>query len=516
MSAGVVQAVVFDWGGTLTPWHTIDFRDQWMAYARHHARASGRTEEAATDLAEQIMEREREAWLRLRGDGGSARIEEILAGAGIGSDDPAHPAALAAYEEFWEPHTITDPEVRPLWEGLQDRGIRVGVLSNTIWSRAYHEAIFARDGVLDLLDGAVYTSEIAHAKPHVEAFRAALDAVGVSDPAAAVYVGDRAYEDVHGAQQAGLRAVLVPHSDIPAEQQVPVDVQPDAVAPRLLDLLDIVDRWRGPDSGARRRGSRHGPAGRPDGRDPAGRRLPGRVSRRGRRGRRAGAAADAVADAAGRRADPDPRDQQGGLDLRDDGERRDVRAAGSGTDLRTAVPLTALALAGAVGGALTAGLVPKAQFRQVVLLALVVVATVVWLRPALGAEPVPRFHGHRHLLAAGLSGLAIGWYDGAVGPGTGTFLVFTLVGLIGLDFLRASAAAKIANVATNLGALLVFIPQGAPLWRIGLLMGCANLVGGFLGARTALARGARFVRLVFLLVVAVLMVRLGYQIAQAA
>jgi putative hydrolase of the HAD superfamily len=189
------------------------------------------------------MDLERTAWLRLREDGSSARMEEILADAGIPSDDPAHGQALAAYQEFWEPHTLTDPDVRPLWEGLQERGIRVGVLSNTIWSRSYHESVFERDGVLHLVDGAVYTSEIDYAKPHPLAFRAALDAVGVTDPAAAVYVGDRPYEDVHGAQRAGLRAVLVPHSDIPAEQQVPVDVEPDAVAHRLLDLLDIVDAW---------------------------------------------------------------------------------------------------------------------------------------------------------------------------------------------------------------------------------------------------------------------------------
>lgn len=244
MSRPAVEAVIFDWGGTLTPWHTIDFELQWRDYARVHARETGRSETEAAELAERILQVERTAWLRLREDGGSARLEEILAEAGVASDDPAHPAALTAYQEFWEPHTLTDPEVRPLWEGLRHRGIRVGVLSNTIWSRAYHESVFARDGVLDLLDGAVYTSEIEHAKPHREAFRAALDAVGVRDPAAAVYVGDRAYEDVHGAQRAGLRAVLIPHSDIPAEQQVPVDVEPDAVAHRLLDLLDIVDAWR--------------------------------------------------------------------------------------------------------------------------------------------------------------------------------------------------------------------------------------------------------------------------------
>ena len=94
-------------------------------------------------------------------------------------------------------------------------------------------------------DAAVYSSEIAHVKPHPGAFEAALRALDVDDPASAVYVGDRPYEDGHGAQRAGMRAVLVPHSDIPAEQQVPVDVRPDGVVQRLLDLLPLVDAWSG-------------------------------------------------------------------------------------------------------------------------------------------------------------------------------------------------------------------------------------------------------------------------------
>lgn len=244
MSRSRIEAVIFDWGGTLTPWHTIDLVEQWSAYALRYAEATGVSEADARALGTSILDHERTAWARLKADGASARIEEILAEAGIGADDPGHPAGLAAYEEFWEPHTITDPQVRPLWEGLRDRGIRVGVLSNTIWSRDYHERVFARDGVLDLVDGSVYTSEIARAKPHREAFFAALDAVGVSDPAGAVYVGDRLWEDVHGAQSAGLRAILMPNSTIPVDQQVPVDVNADAVAHHLLDILDIVDAWR--------------------------------------------------------------------------------------------------------------------------------------------------------------------------------------------------------------------------------------------------------------------------------
>jgi putative hydrolase of the HAD superfamily len=243
-SAGqpAIEAVIFDWGGTLTPWHSIDLVEQWHTYARGHA---GHADHAA-DLAERILAAEAAAWRRARTDGTSARIADLLAEAGARTDHPGHPAAQAAYEEFWEPHTVTDPEVAPLFAGLRARGVRVGVLSNTIWTREYHEQVFARDGVLHLIDGAVYSSEIDHVKPHRAAFRAAMAAVGVADPGRCVYVGDRPYEDVHGAQRAGLRAILVPHSDIPPEQQVPVDVAPDGVAHRLLDVLTQVDTWLTP------------------------------------------------------------------------------------------------------------------------------------------------------------------------------------------------------------------------------------------------------------------------------
>jgi len=240
-----LQAVIFDWGGTLTPWHTIDLTDQWRVYASLYAAHLGDSRKAEADaLAARILAAETVAWQRIKGDGASARLADVLAEAGVDTDHPGHPAALTAYEEFWEPHTFTDPDVAPLFRGLRERGLKVGVLSNTIWSRDYHDAVFARDGVLELIDGSVYTSEIDHAKPHREAFRAAVAAVGLTDPATCVYVGDRPFEDVHGAQRAGLRAILVPHSDIPPAQQVPVEVHPDGVAHRLLDVLEYVDRWR--------------------------------------------------------------------------------------------------------------------------------------------------------------------------------------------------------------------------------------------------------------------------------
>ncbi len=131
-----------------------------------------------------------------------------------------------------------------LLAGLRERGIKVGVLSNTLWTREFHERVFRRDEVLHLIDGAVYSSEIPWTKPHPEAFRAALAAVGVEQPERAVFVGDRPFDDIHGAKQVGMRAVLVPHSAIPDSQKGHVEGDPDAVVERLADVLAVVDGWR--------------------------------------------------------------------------------------------------------------------------------------------------------------------------------------------------------------------------------------------------------------------------------
>ena len=181
-------------------------------------------------------------------------------------------------------------------------------------------------------------------------------------------------------------------------------------------------------------------------------------------------------------------------------------------DLRTAVPTALVAAAGAAGGALCAAAVPDGVLTPVILVALVLVAAYTLLKPDLGGVSALRFSGHRHTVVAALTGAVIGFYDGIAGPGTGAFLVFALVGLLGYAFLQASATAKIVNLATNVGALAVFAAHGSVLWRLGLLMGTANLLGGYLGARTAVSAGSRFVRVVFLAVVAVLVLRLGRQV----
>jgi putative hydrolase of the HAD superfamily len=228
MMGSPITAVIFDWGGTLTPWHNVEPLEAWLAAV------------GDADLAARLLAAEGEVWVRSRDEHRSATLAEVFAAVDLEHTEDM----LRSFHEWWEPHTFLDPDVPALFAGLQARGIRIGILSNTIWPRSEHERIFERDGILNLIDGAVYSSEIPWTKPHPEAFRAAMDAVGVTDPATAVFVGDRPFDDIHGAKSVGMRAVLVPHSDIPDVQIGPVEGQPDAVVHRLGELLEVVDSWR--------------------------------------------------------------------------------------------------------------------------------------------------------------------------------------------------------------------------------------------------------------------------------
>jgi putative hydrolase of the HAD superfamily len=226
-----VEAVIFDWGGTLTPWHTVDHVALWRDVCAEHFET-----EIFERAASAIRAAERELWIAAEREHRSATIDHVFERAGVTPTE----AFLASYFKAWEPHTLTDPDAPGLLRRLRSRGIRVGVLSNTMWPRSVHQQFFVRDGVDGLIDGAVYSSEIDWTKPHPEAFRAAMAAVGVDDPAACVFVGDRPFDDVYGAKQAGMRAVLVANSDVPAF----ADAEPDAVITRLAELEPLVETWR--------------------------------------------------------------------------------------------------------------------------------------------------------------------------------------------------------------------------------------------------------------------------------
>ena len=228
-----IEAVLFDWGGTLTPWQLPDDKLWWRVAAQLVAADEVERVAAAMFAAEKAI------WLRARDEHRSGAMAEIFAAGGLADHDLAYRVIEAEMARF----TVTDPQAAPMLRGLRELGIRVGVLSNTTWTRAHHERIFARDGVLDLIDGAVYTSEIGYTKPHAEAFTAAMAAVGATDPGRCVFVGDRLFDDIHGAASAGMRTVFVPHSNIPDRQRGHTDGNPDATIQQLSDLLPVVRSW---------------------------------------------------------------------------------------------------------------------------------------------------------------------------------------------------------------------------------------------------------------------------------
>ncbi|WP_373278155.1 TSUP family transporter [Zhihengliuella halotolerans] len=185
-------------------------------------------------------------------------------------------------------------------------------------------------------------------------------------------------------------------------------------------------------------------------------------------------------------------------------------------DLRTGVPMALVALAGSFGGAIVATLLPPEVFKPIIVAALVAVAIFTAVKPTVGELTKLRHTGARHHAVAATIGLVIGFYDGMIGPGTGSFLIIAMVVFLGYNFLESSAKAKLVNMATNLGALAFFLPTGHLLWGLGLALGLANMVGGYTGARMAISKGSRFIRVVFLIVVAALIARLGYDVVSDA
>lgn len=181
--------------------------------------------------------------------------------------------------------------------------------------------------------------------------------------------------------------------------------------------------------------------------------------------------------------------------------------------LATALPMALAAFGGAAVGSLVAVHLPSAVFRPIILVALIVVWCFIAFRRDLGLVERETSR-RRHLTTAILGGIGIGFYDGAIGPGTGSFLVVLLVAALGYTFVQASATAKIVNVGTNLASLIVFGLAGSVLWAVGLLMGACNVAGAIVGARMAMAKGSGFVRIVLLAVTAVLIVVLAVQIVR--
>jgi uncharacterized membrane protein YfcA len=166
------------------------------------------------------------------------------------------------------------------------------------------------------------------------------------------------------------------------------------------------------------------------------------------------------------------------------------------------------AFLGAVLGALSASKIPTQSMRPIVFVLLVAVAIYTWRKPDLGSIEKLRHDTKRRFSISVLSGTVIGFYDGIFGPGTGSFLMLTLI-YLGFAFLSASAIAKVVNVSTNLGAILIFGFNGAIIWQVALVLATANVVGGLIGARLAIRGGSNLIRRVFLFVTLALIIKVG-------
>jgi uncharacterized membrane protein YfcA len=177
---------------------------------------------------------------------------------------------------------------------------------------------------------------------------------------------------------------------------------------------------------------------------------------------------------------------------------------------RTILPAAAAAFAFSYVGAAAVAWLPKDAVRPLILGLLVFAAVYTLKRKDFGQSHAPAHSGHRELLYAALLGGAIGFYDGFFGPGTGSFLIFLFVRFFGFDFLHASAAAKVVNVATNLAAIAYFLPAGYVLPLLAAVMAAANVAGSVIGTRLALRHGSGFIRHVFLAVAGVLIVKFAW------
>ena len=233
----MIDGVVFDWGGTLTrPIEVIYEIDTWGEVARHL------DPENHEELVARLGAIEAELWEISRTTQKSAHLEDLIAAVvtefGIEMAQESLRYATNHHLDAILPHIEHDPDAHAVLQALRDRGLRVGLLSNTLWPEDFHERLLEEAGIRDLIDARLYTSHMEVTKPHPEAFRAALDALGIDDASRAVFIGDRPYDDILGAQRAGLRTVHRPNEMVP-----PHDVEPDAVIADLPDLLAIVDAW---------------------------------------------------------------------------------------------------------------------------------------------------------------------------------------------------------------------------------------------------------------------------------
>jgi uncharacterized membrane protein YfcA len=171
-----------------------------------------------------------------------------------------------------------------------------------------------------------------------------------------------------------------------------------------------------------------------------------------------------------------------------------------------------IALLAAIAGSYTVTIVSNNFMKPVIFCVLIIVAIYTYTKKDFGHAVAKEHHPKLEWLYGSLFALVLGFYDGFIGPGAGSFLVIFFIAALGFDFLAASAHAKFVNLATNMGSIIYFGSSGHILYYYAIPMAICNLLGSFLGVRLAIKKGNAFIRVFFLLIVIGTILRFGYDI----
>ena len=181
-------------------------------------------------------------------------------------------------------------------------------------------------------------------------------------------------------------------------------------------------------------------------------------------------------------------------------------------DWKLLVTMMVLAVPSAYVGSIALTHMPNDFMKPILLVVLSLLAIYTFAKKNFGQHTDKSHSNFQQLLYAVMLSMVVGFYDGFIGPGTGSFLVVGFIALLGFDFLHASANAKMVNLATNFGSICLFALKGKILWAVAIPMAFCNALGGFIGAKLAISRGNKFIRVFFLLVVIGTLIRFGYDV----
>ncbi len=182
------------------------------------------------------------------------------------------------------------------------------------------------------------------------------------------------------------------------------------------------------------------------------------------------------------------------------------------TDPKLLIAMVIPAFIGACFGSLLASHISPESFKSSIFFMMIAIFIYTLLKPDLGKVHVEKHSPQKMMVIGAIAACLIGFYDGLIGPGTGTMLMIALVAIMGFAFVGASAIAKVVNATTNLASIIVVGLRIGIMWKLGLVLAVANLAGGYMGSHMAIKKGSSFIRIFYLIVTGLLILRLGYSL----